>query len=149
MAWTNILDVIYPVGSIYMSTVNVSPASTIGGSWAQITGRFIKADTTPSSTGGSDTHTHTYGADWLSYYGTIVNFNQDGFESYLGLWDERLNAFNGGDRQVLTTMSGVTNSSIATNIQNIGSAYHMGATATLMADNSPAYYTVCMWVRTA
>lgn len=149
MAWTNILDVIYPVGSIYISTVNISPASTIGGSWTQITGRFIKADTMPSSTGGSDTHTHTYGADWLSYFGTIVNFNQDGFESYLGLWDERLNDFNGGDRRVLSSMGGLMNGSITNSTQYAYNAYHMGATATLMADNSPAYYTVCMWVRTA
>lgn len=60
MAWTNILDVIYPVGSIYISTVNISPASTIGGSWTQIEDAVLRG-ISEGETGyiGSDTHTMT------------------------------------------------------------------------------------------
>lgn len=41
--WVNILDVLYPVGSVYFSTAGTSPASTIGGSWTQIKGAVIAA----------------------------------------------------------------------------------------------------------
>ena len=41
--WVNLLDVIYPIGSIYFSRSATSPASTIGGSWTQIKGAVLAA----------------------------------------------------------------------------------------------------------
>lgn len=35
------VDMIYPIGSIYMSTVNNSPSKWIGGTWERIQGRFL------------------------------------------------------------------------------------------------------------
>lgn len=58
MAWTNILQIFFPIGSVYFSTVNSSPASTIGGTWTQITNRFIRTGNSPIATGGSDIHNH-------------------------------------------------------------------------------------------
>ena len=71
----NVLKMAYPVGSIYMSVNNTSPATLFGGTWEAIGGRFlIGKDSTYSagSTGGSATktiatanlpsHTHTVGA---------------------------------------------------------------------------------------
>lgn len=59
---TTLLDLIYPVGSIYMSANNVSPATFLGGTWVALEDRFlIGASSTYSagSTGGSTTHTLT------------------------------------------------------------------------------------------
>ena len=39
--WINLMDIIYPVGSIYQSTNSTSPASTVGGTWSAISGRFL------------------------------------------------------------------------------------------------------------
>ena len=57
-----ILALAHPVGSIYMSINNVSPATLFGGKWVQIKGRFLlgasdvyKANTT----GGEEKHTLT------------------------------------------------------------------------------------------
>ena len=61
-AKNNILNSIYPVGSIYISTNIVSPADLFGGTWQRIQGRFLLgADSTYSagSTGGEETHTLT------------------------------------------------------------------------------------------
>ena len=44
----------YPVGSIYISFNSTSPATLFGGTWAQLTGAFLRADTN-TNTGGSDT----------------------------------------------------------------------------------------------
>lgn len=56
---TNIVDMIYPVGSIYMSVNNASPATLFGGTWVQIQDKFLLAsgpNYTNGNTGGSDTH---------------------------------------------------------------------------------------------
>lgn len=34
--FVNLLDIIYPVGSIYITTSSISPATSIGGTWTQI-----------------------------------------------------------------------------------------------------------------
>lgn len=57
-----VLDKVYPVGAIYMSVVNTSPATLFGGTWEQIQGKFLLgADSTytAGSTGGEATHTLT------------------------------------------------------------------------------------------
>lgn len=41
--WINLLEVLYPVGSIYLSKNSTSPASIIGGSWTQIQGAILGA----------------------------------------------------------------------------------------------------------
>lgn len=56
-----LVDLIYPVGSVYMSAGEVSPAVLFGGTWSQVTGRFILAasEAVPvRSTGGTETHAH-------------------------------------------------------------------------------------------
>ena len=59
---SGLLNLVYPVGSIYMSANATSPASFIGGSWERIQGRFLLAASssyTAGSTGGEATHTLT------------------------------------------------------------------------------------------
>lgn len=40
MAFVNLLEIVYPVGSLYFSTSTVSPAEVIGGQWEQISDSF-------------------------------------------------------------------------------------------------------------
>ena len=65
----------YPVGSIYMSTTNTSPASMFGGTWEQIKDKFLLSagnNYSAGSTGGEATHTltlnempnHSHSADY-------------------------------------------------------------------------------------
>ena len=74
---TNIIELIYPVGSIYMSMINRNPGAFIGGTWKQITDRFLYATNTDiGKTGGSETavltvdnlppHKHSYNRDNLT-----------------------------------------------------------------------------------
>lgn len=53
-----IIDKVYPVGAIYISTASTSPASLFGGTWQPINNRFLYASGKYSagSTGGSETH---------------------------------------------------------------------------------------------
>lgn len=58
MVWINILDTLFPIGSVYFSINNTSPATKIGGTWIQITNAVIRASNTIGYS-GSDTHTIT------------------------------------------------------------------------------------------
>ena len=64
---SELLDLVYPVGSIYITTNSTHPTLLFGGDWERIQGRFLLAADntyTPGSEGGSadaviPTHTHT------------------------------------------------------------------------------------------
>lgn len=85
----SLVDIIYPVGSIYMSVNNVSPATLFGGTWQAISGRFLLAanNTYPlGTTGGAatkqlsvnemPTHTHVAStADAGGHVHTATNAN--------------------------------------------------------------------------
>ena len=80
VAGKTLLNLIYPVGSIYMSVNSASPATLFGGTWEQLKNRFLIGcgDTyAAGASGGSATHTlsvdempthgnHLYGnGDWI------------------------------------------------------------------------------------
>ena len=73
---TTLLDLIYPIGAIYWSSDSTSPATLFGGTWSQITDKFILAagsTYTAGNTGGAasysltenniPSHTHSFKPD--------------------------------------------------------------------------------------
>ena len=67
-----VVDKVYPIGSIYMSMNNTNPGTLFGGTWSQIQGKFLlgaSSGHSAGSTGGAETvklteaqlpaHTHT------------------------------------------------------------------------------------------
>lgn len=59
---TQLLDYIYPIGSIYMSVNNVSPSDIFGGTWEKIEDTFLLASGSAfalGQTGGEINHTLT------------------------------------------------------------------------------------------
>ena len=76
-----ILGLVYPVGSIYMSINNVSPATLFGGKWVQIEGRFLLGASTTykaNTTGGEATHTLT--ADEIPNHQHVLWYPNEGGE---------------------------------------------------------------------
>ena len=60
----NILNMIYPVGSIYLSVNNVDTSTLFGGSWERIEGKFLLASSSThaiGTTGGEESHSLTQG----------------------------------------------------------------------------------------
>ena len=88
-----LLDLVYPIGSIYISTNNVNPSEFLGGNWEQITDKFLLAagsKYTAGSVGGSATktiskanlpnytlysasHTHTFTGTAASHNHSVSN----------------------------------------------------------------------------
>lgn len=57
--WNQLLDLIYPIGSIYQTTQNNNPGTLFGGTWVQVEGVFLLGQSntyTAGSTGGEATH---------------------------------------------------------------------------------------------
>lgn len=93
MTVSQFVNMIYPVGSIYMSVSSTSPASLFGGTWESIGGRFLlgaDATYTAGSTGGEATHiltvdempnhvhsavTRTLAGNYQGYFATTGNTN--------------------------------------------------------------------------
>ena len=122
-----LIDTIYPVGSIYMSTNNVSPQSFFGGTWERIQDRFLLAagsTYTAGSTGGSATHTLTINE--MPSHGHVV-----GTES-------------GSVTKDTSYIAGATGGAGARGTGTTDNAG--GGTA---HNNMPPYLTVYMWKRTA
>lgn len=95
-----VFDVVYPVGSIYMSVNNVNPATLFGGTWEKIEGKFLlgassghslgetggaeKVNYTPAGSVGNHTltaaempaHTHTYAKSAAATGSTTLTADQ-------------------------------------------------------------------------
>lgn len=76
--FVNILDIVYPVGSVFISNNSTSPADLIGGTWTKLDSDTFICCGTPNVTGGTNSirltidqmpsHNHVlagYG-EWLS-----------------------------------------------------------------------------------
>ena len=143
-AKNNILNSIYPIGSVYISTNAVSPSLLFGGTWQQIQGRFLLGVGTPDtntdnyfgamsgtswnapakSKGGQDFHTLNVSEMPSHYHQTGIQTNlagdyNTGYTSAYVYWDQSTGA--------TTTATG-------------GDQPH---------NNMPPYFAVYMWERTA
>lgn len=131
---TNLIDKIYPVGSIYMSVNNVTPATLFGGTWEQIKDKFLLSagDTySAGSTGGEATHTLTVDE--------MPNHRHNGIDIdgvYVIGWD------NGSAKGINMTSQNYNSST--------GNRWRTGLNGGDQPHNNmPPYLAVFVWKRTA
>ena len=140
MAFVNLLQAVYPVGSVYISATNTSPASTIGGTWTQITARFLYANTNPTATGGTNNHSHVLSANGGAMFDVLAGVSNN-------KW------INIGTTSSGRSFSPVNKHAFEAINYNPSSetAWHTMALEgnTDSATTMPSYYVVCVWVRTA
>ena len=55
-SFVNLLDIVYPVGTVIHTFSETSPASTVGGTWASIE-TFLLGSSSAGDTGGEEEHT--------------------------------------------------------------------------------------------
>lgn len=128
---SDILDKVYPIGSIYMSTANVSPESFLGGTWE----RYGKGRTlmgvdeendnfnTVNKTGGEESHVLTI-SEVPAHAHNLATSSEDGthIDGYF-----KVSSYNKNNDNLTTSIVG-------------GSQAH---------NNLSPYITVYMWERTA
>lgn len=137
-----LLDWTHPVGSIYQSTVSTSPATLFGGTWEQLSGRFlIAANSTYSagSTGGEASHTLTVN-EMPSHEGHLVSNNYSG-GSDVGTAK--------GKYLAASTMSDYENDGRGWNLVSNNEIYPPGYSrgGGQAHNNMPPYLAVYMWKR--
>lgn len=147
-SFISMTNLIYPVGSYYMSNSSTSPASLFGGSWTQITSRFLYGYTS-ITTGGSSSHTHSYGIQLHEASSCIASTGYDIGMAHL------YNYSNSSTWTAVGTQNiGIISGTYYTN--NIGSRNTLTQVArqaiTANASYSstlPSYRTCYMWYRTS
>ena len=126
-----LLDIIYPVGSIYMSTSNVSPQAFFGGTWEQIEDTFLLAAGTAyaaGATGGAAAHTLTM--DEMPYHNHVLKVASSTSTASDAAW--RASGVRAYSSQLVD--------SPPDNIIEMG--------ASKAHNNMPPYLVVYMWKRT-
>lgn len=149
-----ILNMAYPVGSIYMSTKNNSPEKFLGGKWIQIKDTFLLAagsKYTAGTTGGEASHTHEYGFVVGDYYRAVTLFNIDAAGNETGAldkdgnpvgWEKRTNS-SGSNIDLSLQANGGIYSSYSSKSMNT----YESKGETPASSNLPPYLTVYMWQR--
>ena len=132
-----LINIIYPVGSIYMSVNTTNPANLFGGTWVQIKDKFILASGSTyanGASGGTASHNHALsskGYAKISLHGNgTIKYDELGVTS----WAANYQVSSGGSGAGIseTTSWGPS----------------LGGT-TENANNLPPYLAVCVWKRTA
>ena len=151
-----VLDMVYPVGAIYISTSSTSPATLFGGTWSELKGRFLlgrSTSYTAGSTGGEATHTltldeapsHTHSVSVTSsgaHNHTLTAVQNTGGTSHsYGLLESWLTWSS--TRSVTVPQNSTTNGS---HTHTINETSQGGGGA---HNNMPPYLVVYMWKRTA
>lgn len=138
--WNSLLDMIYPIGSVYISYTSESPASKFGGTWSSITGRFPYFNE-GTSTGGENTHSHIYGVSYGYWNRSLVSGNQY-------LYDGK--TWKNGTAVSLSDNDMRVNSGLSSNLSS--SSYNITVTGSYSTTSSestmPAYQTFYAWRRT-
>ena len=75
--FVNLLDIIYPVGSVYITFNETSPIDTVGGTWELLENIFLYSSSDATGlTGGEATHTLT--VNEMPKHNHYCNFGSSG-----------------------------------------------------------------------
>lgn len=138
----SIVDLIYPVGSVYISVNSADPGTLFGGTWQQIKDRFLLSagDTyTAGNTGGS--------ADAVVVKHLHQPSTGDGFNAYMSGTVERVRLGTSTASSARYAIVGKKNASSAdaSGLRYAGSTDYAGSNGE--GKNMPPYLAVYVWQR--
>lgn len=151
---TLMLDLVYPIGSIYMSVNNVSPQTFLGGTWSPIQDTFLlSAGSTYAAggTGGEATHTlveneipaHTHGNKTLKGQWRSTKARFPGGSEHSGIITEWV----ANQSTYWSSAGGKDSNTVGWKID--ASHEHTSFGGSSAHNNMPPYLVVYMWKRTA
>lgn len=144
MAYVNLGQVVYPVGSVYMSYTSTSPASLFGGNWAAITGHFPYFNNGTSTGGSNSPHTHNFTFTYYPFYlGLGTGWNQKP--------DESLFIFGPNETTIKRDSPDyrMINSTVGEGMKSVKTVQIEKQVTTSDTSHLPAYQTFYAWRRTS
>ena len=159
----NLINLIYPIGSIYMSVNNVSPQVFLGGSWEQIQDTFLLSagsKHSAGSTGGEETHTlsvaetpaHTHTRGTMNITGSL-SIDPTNNNAGMDATGTGSGAITSTSKQGLGSNSDADGWNVWGGFTFDASKSWTGATSSVGGNtahnNMPPYLTVYMWKRIA
>ncbi len=136
------LNKIYPIGSIYMSMNNTSPATFLGGTWEPLKDRFLIGagnSYSVNSTGGSTSHSHSLSARGGANIRKVANIFFEGRISDAGTMPSSSEKW----WQTTANSDSAITSITSENGRGVGLYGNTDSKTTL-----PPYIAVYMWKRT-
>lgn len=153
---STLLESIFPVGSIYMTTEATNPSTIFGfGTWVQIEGRMILGASSThavGSTGGAETHTltvaqtpaHTHSRGTMEIAGSF-SLTTTGRKSVSGAFYAGSGTTNFNDDWLDVAVGNVIGFKASNNWTGATSSVGSGQAH----NNMPPFYTAYIWRRTA
>ena len=141
---SDLVDLIYPVGSIYMSVNSTNPGTLFGGTWQQLKDRFLLAagDTyTAGNTGGAETHHHSTANHTLTV--SEIPSHTHGIKGWRYGHNQKYDNYSAS----YTQLSDAASSNTPILATGGGGAHNHGNTGD--TSNMPPYLVVYVWERTA
>ena len=161
---TDLYNLIYPIGSIYLSVNSVDPSTLFGGTWEKIKDKFLLSDGDTysiGSTGGEATHTLTIDEMPSHDHSAISSSNGDHNHSLVSITGtDDLNFINGTNEFLIqnsdTTMGWPQSVNTSLKYGSTGNAGSHSHSLTVNStggsqphNNMPPYLTINVWKRVA
>lgn len=148
--FVNLMDIIYPVGSIYITTNAISPADSIGGTWEQIENCLLAASGDTYNVAGCFS-----GSDIISqlaipdHQHNVVAWNKNSLQySGIGFWNTNAGA---GSAWQLLSVGGADGGNTGWNLWSKGT-WKMDDNGQLVTEQKkhiPYHYSLAVYKRTA
>lgn len=159
-----LLDLIHPVGSVYMSIEATDPGTLFGGTWVALASEFGTEDSElflnainpdnelgiqAGAISGSTQHSHKYGVRQHSYYGVISGGTEDNNMISLDNYSESNTVSETIGSHLGNIENQIGNNVLAQGTKTITASYMRHTAQTEYVDNKPRNYRVYAWRRTA
>lgn len=144
-----IFNLIYPVGSVYISVNDTNPGTLFGGTWSKIENRFLVgagSSYTAGSTGGASTHRHDFRIGLEQFYGMMVGDDL----SNQGAWSYEQSKYSkSSGRNSSATPVRINNDLPYSSTREQADYIRYSDGDTQTASSLPPYLSVYIWKRTA
>ena len=142
------LNLVYPIGAVYLSLSSTNPGTLFGGTWEQLKDRFLLGagdSYSVGGTGGAATHTHNYGLQYGGYYRSVSLESNTNAGILTYDTNNTISLVSGGVSQ--GTLEGPINQNATNGMTTVSMAHYRQTANTSYTNNMPPYLTVYMWKR--
>ena len=147
--FVNLLDIVYPIGSIYITFSDVSPADSVGGTWEKIEDKFLQSsgETNTLNSVGGYSNSIELSLQYASFYYNLATLANAATDGALLIFNGNAPAVNNTESIITSQWGHDTNSSTGTGMKLVQSPRII--TKKVSWDNRPSYITCNMYRRIA